>query len=72
MLSNSGIHSRQLAFIGAVAASTHIGGCRRLETSGTASGGAVAARSNNSAAFSLTGHVTLDRVRGVPPKPKVS
>jgi hypothetical protein len=38
MLSNSGIHSRQLAFIGAVAASTRIGGYRRLGNGGTASG----------------------------------
>jgi hypothetical protein len=44
--------------------SNSVGGCR-----GTVSGGAVAARSNNSAAFSLTGDVTLD-CQGHPAKAK--
>jgi hypothetical protein len=63
---NSGIHSGQPAFIGAVAAGVDIGGCRRAGAGGAVSGVAVDAR-RNSAGFSLTGDAILDRVRSIVP-----
>jgi hypothetical protein len=71
MLSDSGIHSRQQAFIGAgrrVRTSAAVGA---QEQAGAVSGVAVNAR-RSSAAFPPSGDATLDRVRSVAPKPKVS